>query len=334
MKNLLSLFSLFVSMLFISCNSEDMNPTTQNSVDVYVAGQKNNQACYWKNNQEVLLSDNGSYSRADTLLVKNGVIHVAGLIADNGDYDHVYWKNSVLTNLSETLSTPSHMLIKITGMDVVGDDVYFVGYTKNPLITAEMYELAYWKNGVKTELASATNPTYRSKIKVVNNTVYVTAFNLNCFNSCNGFYVNGAFTAVDFNITLEDFAVKDNEVYVYGNNYTTQTGYFKNITTNVETTTPNTILKMIFELNNTYILNDNSITKNGAATTTAVSSNGITSYTSYIKDFNVLNGNVYYINNCAPLLGLPFCLVGINNTNVFQIDNGSSYFNGITIVQN
>jgi len=311
-----------------------MNPTTENSVDVYVAGQKNNQACYWKNNQEVLLSDNGSYSRADTLLVKNGVIHVAGLIADNGDYDHVYWKNSVLTNLSETLSTPSHMLIKITGMDVVGDDVYFVGYTKNPLITAEMYELAYWKNGVKTELASATNPTYESKIKVVNNTVYVTAFNLNCFNSCNGFYVNGAFTAVDFNITLEDFAVKDNEVYVYGNNYTTQTGYFKNITTNVETTTPNTILKMIFELNNTYILNDNSITKNGAATTTAVSSNGITSYTSYIKDFNVLNGNVYYINNCAPLLGLPFCLVGINNTNVFQIDNGSSYFNGITIVQN
>lgn len=45
------LFSLLVILLtLISCSNVDdvNNPSTQDPIDVYVAGSKNNQACYWK----------------------------------------------------------------------------------------------------------------------------------------------------------------------------------------------------------------------------------------------------------------------------------------------
>jgi len=332
------IFSLLVLLLTIGCSTveDEINPENQTPVDVYIAGQKNNQACYWKNNQEVLLV-NGENTRADTLLVANNVVHVLGKkYLDNWFGEYFYWKDNVQTNLTETFGLSGQLLIRITGIEVVGNDVYFVGYTKNPIITAEIYELAYWKNGIKTVLAIVNNPTYQAQIKVVGNDVYVIGNTANCFTICNGVYKNGVFTPVNsLDVRLIDFAVKNNEVYVYGNNLLTGTGYYKNTATNAETSIAQNIRKIVFESNAMYILTYNAILKEGTAIqTNAAPSNGITNYISFIQDFKVLNENVYYITSGAPLNGIPFTLVGINNTTVFESLDNSSNFTGITIVQN
>ena len=137
MKKFLILLSVSFILLQISCNSDSCEQTPiANSVDVYVTGHKSYNAYYWKNNQEIILSEGGG-SQADTLFVSNETVHVFGKrVSDNWNTQHLYWKNNILTNLTEALSTPSQMVREITGYDVVGDDVYCVGYTKNPIIAA------------------------------------------------------------------------------------------------------------------------------------------------------------------------------------------------------
>lgn len=335
MKNL---FSLLILLLAVGCSSidEEITPQTQTPVDVYIAGQKNNQACYWKNNQEILLA-NGESASADTLIVANDDVHILGKKQyDNWITEFLYWKNNVRTNLTETLSTQSEIVRNITGMEVVGTDVYLVGYTKNPLITAEIYEFSYWKNGVQTVLAIVNNPTYQAKIKVVNNDVYVTGNASNCFDNCEGVFKNGVFTPLNnVNLRLTDFAINNDEVSVYGNNYSNNSGYYKNLNSNTESTITQNINKLIFEGNDLYILSSGIILKNGIQIpTTAAPSNGITNYIAFIQDFRVLDGNVFYILRGNTLNGVPFSLVGINNTNVFESLDNSASFNGISLVQN
>lgn len=287
------LISLLIIILTFSCNSvgDEVNPDTQEPVDVYVGGQKNNQACYWKNNQVVFL-DNGINSSADTIFVANNDVHVLGKrYGDNWITDYLYWKNDVLTNLNETFETPDQMVISITGMDVVGDDVYFVGYTKNPLITAEFYDLVYWKNGLKTVLETAiANPTIGPKIKIVNNTVYVMGNTSNCTDSCYGIYVNGVFQSVPAGVQLEDLATNGSEVYVFGTNFTTNSGYYKNITTGVETTitTISSVENFQFDMGNLYYSSLFEIYKN-ATSIYATPQNDI------LITFKVLENNMYVI---------------------------------------
>ena len=279
--------------LTFSCNSVDeaVNPVTQEPVDVYVGGQKNNQACYWKNNQ-VFFLDNGLNSHADTIFVANNDVHVLGKrYADNWIPDYLYWKNNVLTNLNETFETPDQMVRSITGMDVVGNDVYFVGYTKNPYITAEIYDLAYWKNGEKTVISvGINNSTVISKIKVLNNSVYVMGPTSNCFDSCFGVYVNGVFQSVPVGVKLEDLATNGSEVYVYGTNTTTNSGYYKNITTGVETssTSISSVENFQFDMGNLYYSSLFEIYKN-ATVIYGAPQNDI------LITFKVLENNMYVI---------------------------------------
>ena len=255
MKKIVIVLLLIISFIQISCSSDiENNTTTANPVDVYVVGKKNSNAAYWKNNQEVLLN-NGIGCEADMLMVSNGNIHVFGKKQlDNWTTQFMYWKNNVATNLTETFNTPAQFVRSITGMDVVGEDVYFVGYTKNPLIAAEIYDFVYWKNGNKTVIDGATNPTFKSKIKVVNNIVYVIGNKSNCFNNCHGVFVNGVFQAVPVGVLLNGITVKDNQVYVYGKNNNSTSVYLKNLTTGTESNIPSisNAIKLLFDNDNLY----------------------------------------------------------------------------------
>jgi hypothetical protein len=328
MKNFLIALLLITSFIQISCTSDilDNNPT-ENPVDVYVVGQKNSNAAYWKNNQEVLLN-NGLGCEADTLMVSNGNVHVFGKnLLLNSTTQFIYWKNNVATNLSETYSTPSQFVTTISGMDVVGEDVYFVGYTKNPDIAAEIYDLVYWKNGNKTVIDVATNPTFKSKIKVVNNNIYVIGNKSNCFNNCHGVFVNGDFQAVPVGVLLKDITVKDNQVYVYGTNYTTSSVYYKNLTTGIESniTSISTAFKLLFDNDNLYISDGVNIYKN----------NGViysSSFFSFYIDFVVLNDHKYILKREGDF-GTTDILY-INDVNTLQIFISEGKFNTVSVVQN
>ncbi|WP_396165676.1 hypothetical protein [Flavobacterium sp.] len=328
MKKIIIALLALITFIQISCSSDILDNTpTANPVDVYVVGQKNSQAAYWKNNQEVLLN-NGIGCEADTLMVSNGNIHVFGKKQlDNWTTQFMHWKNNVATNLTETFNTPAQFVRTITGMDVVGDDVYFVGYTKNPLITAEIYDLVYWKNGNKTVIDIATNPTFKSKIKVVNNNVYVIGNKSNCFNNCHGVFVNGVFQTVPVGVLLKDITVKDNQVYVYGTNYTTNSVYYKNLTTGTESniTSISNAFKLLFDNDNLYISDGSNIYKNN----TVINSS---SFFSFYKDFVVLNDNKYILKSEGDF-GTTDILY-INDVNSLQVFISDGKFNTITVVQN
>lgn len=328
MKKLLSLFLLLILMLHLSCNSDDINPSTQNPVDVYVAGVKNYSATYWKNNQPYLLSG-GDGGEATKICVSNNNVHVLGKkTSDNWITEYLHWENGNLTNLNTSFNTPEQHVRSITDMEVVGNDVYFVGYTKNPLLTAERYELVYWKNGVKTVLDNnIDNPTFQAKIKVVNNTVYVIGNTSSCFNSCHGIYVNNVFQSVSVGVLLKDITVKENQAYVYGTITSSNTGFYKNMATGDETTltTIPYVFKLLFDDNNTYIADGVNIFKNN----TQIYSS---SFFSFYLDFIALNDNVYILKREGDFGTLD--ALYINDINVFQIFGNQGKFNSLAVVQN
>jgi hypothetical protein len=323
------LISLFVILLTISCSTvDDLNTSTQNPVDVYIAGVKTNNAAYWKNNQSYLLTG-GSGGEATKICVSNNNIHILGKkTSDNWITEYLHWENGNLTNLNGVFNTPAQYVHSITDMEVVGNDVYFVGYTKNPLLAAEIYELVYWKNGVKNVLDNnINNPTFQAKIKVVNNTVYVIGFTSNCFNSCHGIYVNNVFQSFSVGILLKGLAVNDNQVYVYGTNTTTNTGFYKNMDTGVETTltTIPSVEKLFFDNNNTYVTDGVNIFKNN----TQIYSS---SWFSFYIDFIALNNNVYILKREGDFGTLD--ALYINDINVLQLFVDQGKFNALTVVQN
>lgn len=323
------LISLFVILLTISCcNVDDLNTSTQNPVDVYIAGVKTNNAAYWKNNQSYLLTG-GSGGEATKICVSNNNVHVLGKkTLDNWITEYLYWENGNVTNLNASFNTPAQHVRSITDMEVVGNDVYFVGYTKNPLIAAEIYELVYWKNGVKTVLDNnINNPTFQAKIKVVNNTVYVIGYTSNCFNSCHGIYVNNVFQSFSVGVLSKDITVKENQVYVYGTITTTNTGFYKNMATGVETTltTIPSVYKLLFDNNNTYVADGVNIFKNN----TQIYSS---SFFSFYIDFVALNNNVYILKREGDFG--TFDALYVNDVNVFQIFVDQGKFNSLTVVQN
>ena len=324
-------------MLTVSCSTNsNTNPPTQNPVDVYIAGRKNGKACYWKNNQEVIL-DNGtmSNSNATKIIVSNGDVYVLGTYA--GDItptiEYVYWKNGVMTNLTQTLSDSSQVLNRIIDFDVYGNDTYFIGFTKNPLLTVETYDFVCWKNGVKTIYTANGTKYEQHAIKVYNNIVYVTGVKIISGHQLErGYFVNNTFVKSE-NFFNSKFAIKNNAVCVYGRVFYPVEPYpsfFKNLNTGTETSLPIAFLnKLVCDDNDNYVSDDIKILKNN----TIIYNVPLPDFDK-IKDFEVLNGNTYIISQLGDFGTLDKLLV--NNIETLQVNStgNSTAFNAVIVVQN
>lgn len=329
MKKTLLILILFTGLLQISC-SEDLvtNAPANNSVDVYVAGQKNSQACYWKNNQLVLLDSGGiTAPLASKIIVADNDVYVLGIGVGTNELETfpMFWKNGVLTNLKTSLSTPNEEVRTITDFEIIGNDVYFVGYTRT-LLTFNDNSLVYWKNGVKTVVHDyGSNAPNHSKIKVANNNIYITGTNNGGDETINGFYLNNVFNEIP-NSILNGLAVNNNDVYAYGT--LNNEGYYKNINTNSETTFPATmtaISNMLFDNNNMYFTNGSSIYENGVV---------FDESEPQIMDFRILNGNTYkIIQESIGDLGYLSYLT-INGVQTSQIADSDGTFLSLFVVQN
>lgn len=335
MKKVVLALALVTGLLHTSCSSDLVSDTTTSCpVDVYVAGQKDNQACYWKNNQPIVLESGGIDGPvAAKIVVANSDVHVLGIGVGTSPLGTVpmYWKNGALTNLKTTLSTQDEEVTSITDMEIVGTDVYFVGYTKKTLIAFEDYSLAYWKNGIKTVVHNyggyAQN---QARIKVANNTVYVTGTNNGNFNisgQIDGYYTNGVFTNISDSI-LSGLAVNNNEVYTFG--MLDGSSYYKNITTNSETTLPslsNGINNIVFDNDNMYLTDGSSnIYKNGILFDEGPVTNGT------IYDFKILNDNVYKITQFGTFSYTSYLI--INGVETMALPDSGGTFQSIYVVQN
>ena len=316
MKKILFVLLILTSFLQTSCSPDpiDNSPIT-NPVDVYVGGSKNNQACYWKNNQLVILDTNGLPSTyATKIIVSNGDVYVLGYGGDATVFYTLFWKNGVLTNLNTAFNTVG---LYINDFDVVGNDVYIVGYASN--FPANGYNFGYWKNGVRTILNNNTpdfNPSY---IKVLNNDVY-TSINF----PTQGYYINTTYHDTP-NKTNNGLINYGNEMYVYGG--FSLSGFYYNISNNTNTNIsfPNdgSITNMSFDNNNTYYTNNKAIYKNGNILVPETAIN-------FITDFEVQNNNLYFITN---IIGSQSQYVTLNNTIVLSNASNERFYS-LYVVQN
>ena len=337
MKKVLLAFILLTGLLHTSCSSDLVSESlpTNNSVDVYVAGQKDNQACYWKNNQPVLLDSGGIMGPvANKIIVKNNDVYVLGIGASTNPLEAVpmFWKNGVLTNLKASLSTDTEEVMSITDFEVIGNDVYFVGYTRKTIVDFEDYSLFYWRNGIQTLVHNYVGYAQnQSKIKVANNNVYITGTNSindpNTIGQLLGYYINSTFTQ-NPDSNMGGLALSnDNEVYVYGTSI--GLSYYKNLTTNSETTVPELrdgIINMVFDNNNVYVANgDPGIFKNGTLFEEGLPGG-------YTKDFTVLNDNIYTITHVGVFSFISY--LTINGVQTMELPNGDGSFQSIYVVQN
>jgi hypothetical protein len=333
MKKLLFLSTLLLcSLLHVSCSTDGVinNPITENPVDVYVAGSKDGQACYWKNGQIVMLNS-GGFENADAtkIIVSNNDVYVLGQGYSNSQANsqrNLYWKNGVVTNLNTTFSNSSQTVSAIDDMKVFGNDVYFVGFLKPTFLTVEIYDLVYWKNGVKTIVESNLNTAGSAQLAVQNNDVYVT-FSPSFDQSLKGYYKNDVFYAVSEPL-LNGVVEINNQITIFGGQFSE--GFYKNTVTNVKTEVPfvnsNYIAKMCSDNNNIYYSNISQIYKNGNLFNE-------TQAPSVLKDFQILNNNLYKIDSAV--FGNPIDVqkIMINNTVVLTSVLGE-FFESLFIVQN
>src|SRR5579862_853343 len=174
---LLSLLGLY------SCRKNNGILTKPQVVDVYVAGVENNGlfdvAKYWKNGIPVNLSDGNSQACANSIVVSDSDVYVAGWVRNSSTQTAiaVYWKNGIAVNLIDG----SHETYA-TSIAVSGNDVYVVGTQLN--IDSSSKSIAkYWKNGSLFNLADFSGSNVPTSIAVSGTDVYVAG------NS--GFYIPG-----------------------------------------------------------------------------------------------------------------------------------------------
>lgn len=189
--------------------------------DVYVAGESDGKAVYWKNNTMNVLPDG---VQANSIAVVGTDIYIAGnnriSINYESTYTVKYWKNGVSADL-ET----SNSVNNVSSIFVKGEDVYVTGFIHN---TDDELTARYWKNGTATDLSGSTS----SSIFVDGQDIYVSGTKENPDPSSSPYltyWKNGTPTIINTTGFAEEegIFVSNGDVYVVGREGTVQS---KNIT--------------------------------------------------------------------------------------------------------
>jgi len=339
MRNSILKFILFgLSIALNSCSPDNTPSNVINSSPInpsvfYIAGSKDGFACYWKNDQLVQLNSGTlSESYAEKIIESNGDVYVFGKGYDANVYKKLFWKNGVLTNLTNQLATVTYS-VTITDMNVVGNDVYFVGFTyPKPFNYNGPSRLVYWKNNTLNVIANYPEVnSSESRIEIINNTVYALgAGNMNF--SAQGYYVNGVYNELS-GIDLYGISVNknNNDVYITGR---ASGGYYcKNITNNTLELIPSNYSNFIEidfdEFNNKYYRTGKKIFKNGV-----LFYDGSPAFNSVLQSFKILNNNTYILNSFGyDAVNSGYTSLYINGNNVKQTAANES-FNSFFVVQN
>jgi len=141
--------------------------TTILPADIYMAGQENSVAKYWKNGQQVSLSSSPSTnSLATSITVIGNDVYVAGWEGDYLNYNSnkaKYWKNGQEVSLTGATGSGANSIA------VNGNDVYVAGWEINGSGT----DAKYWKNGQPVPLTVGSTDAEATCVVVVGGNVYV-----------------------------------------------------------------------------------------------------------------------------------------------------------------
>lgn len=283
MKTFILPFILLLTFVF-SCRENDIDEGLEKtaSYDVYVGGTENLQVCYWKNNQKTILPG-GDNLNGIQIVVDNNDVYVLAVNVDFISNIPVwyFWKNGVKYDVAQYLNVAPNTaaepgkLTLFNKIIVNNGDVYFAGMVKNPTPTSnlDIYQLCYWKNGVKTVITNQSNEMIGG-FEIFNNDIYiVTRKNFNYTNLSWDLvhYKNGVQFSSDHNSYIPSGYFKNsNEIFllekVGTSGYSTYHSY-KNILTNATISFPTNmthgeIKDVYWNDNDRYYIGDNFYYKN------------------------------------------------------------------------
>jgi hypothetical protein len=238
-NKLMSLTKIFNLTFFIAafiilqgCKKEEETSQTDLELDlntpsdksVYICGYEindigNTVAKYWKDGEEVVLSNGSTDAIGRAIWVAGDDVYVAGSrnVSDAGSQRvPVYWKNGIELALSSDPST----LSTATDIYVDGTAVYIVGYEKNAdgVLVAKLYG-----PGGTFDLSDGVIDARAEGVFVENGNVHVVGYqNVSETNSTAiaTYWLNGVVTPLENNGNESmaiDVEVKNGDVYICGN---------------------------------------------------------------------------------------------------------------------
>ncbi|WP_261512873.1 hypothetical protein [Chryseobacterium paludis] len=322
---------LFLLISIVSCKQDNDELLEKNttSVDLYVAGVENNQACYWKNGQKIILP-NGTGLYAMQIIVENNNVYVYGGMtsefANIPPSKHLYlWKNGTRYNLDEYLQDvpdpdPNNYFDISSRMVVENGNVYFCGSLRNPnpLPNQGPNTFYSWKNGIKTMISDSNEGLISGTYALINNDIYLSIRKNQQYNPITwetGFYKNSTYFPLTNDSHILDFYKDSTGIYAYIRNILTGEKYFKNIQTNailsLPSNPPGEITLVVWDNNDKYYIGDNFYYKNS----TLIQLNDPNGYNK-IARFNIKNNQIYTIRYKDGSNPSPFAKVFINDTEV------------------
>lgn len=335
MKKLIPFLSIVLMLLFISCDNDENidNSENQNSINVYVSGSMNGNACYYKNDELVLLDNNGlSSTYASKIFVNNNIYTFGGGYDGSSTFSNLLWTNGIVTDLNVAYSDSDFELFLISDFYVYNDDVYFVGYLRN-ISNPSQLDMVYWKNGVKTTIIQ--NITYDGNspsIIVSNDDVYV--YLKNTTNEYE-IFINNIFYPISQNYGAVRMTTKNDEVFIYGQILSSTDGFYYNINTGVETITPFYVNRLVVDNDDIYTL---ALYSGGSFLEKILKNNNLYYQTPsefIVDDFFVLDYTLYSIERN---LDNGPQIVFANNVPIVTLNNPTSYSDSflgdIYVVQN
>ncbi|WP_162919923.1 hypothetical protein [Hanstruepera ponticola] len=338
MKKIIPFLSIVLMLLFISCDSDDNidNSENQNSIDVYVSGSMNGNACYYKNDELVLLDNNGlSSTYASKIFVNNNIYTFGGGYdgpQQQSTFSNLLWTNGIVTDLNVAYSDSDFELFLISDFYVYNDDVYFVGYLRN-ISNPSQIDMVYWKNGVKTTIIQNTTYDGNSPSLIVSNDdVYVYLKNAN---NEYEIFINNIFYPISQNYGAVRMATKNSEVYIFGQILSSSDGFYYNINTGVETITPFFVNRLVVDNDDIYTL---ALYSGGSFLEKILKNNNLYYQTPaefIVDDFFVIDNTLYSIERN---LDNGPQIVFANNLPIVTLNNPTSYSDSflgdIYVVQN
>jgi len=155
LKHLLVFGSLALVGLAGCKKSNGNKPANKRDTTVYVSGNSQLGAIVWTNGSVKVLPSPTGFGTTKAITTSGSDVYIVGSSMLNGGINTaVYWKNNVVTRLSDG-STDPELKINAEGnaIAVSGNDVYIAGIiSPNGAPNA-----VYWKNGVLNNLANAAS---------------------------------------------------------------------------------------------------------------------------------------------------------------------------------
>lgn len=257
MKYLSRCVVILMLIVAVACDSDEGTDRSsgRQQIDVYVAGQFEGDACYWKNGGLHPLDDNSAdLSEANKLFVENDDVHVWGRTFNGALWNgsQMYWKNGARSLLNQEFDEADYSLAIITDFHVAEGVVYFLGYLASNN-QAGVYDLVYWQDGEKHILVEGTRYTNAyARIVVLNEDVYVLAPNEE---NQMGLFTNSTFQPLDEEYLCQGLAIGNGQAYVYGSIASGQ-GFYRTLTSGFEIVTPYGVNDLSFNGEDVYTIND------------------------------------------------------------------------------